>query len=86
MSTNVTGATPTPLETPISGGNDDTQGGNSGEGEQQHRGTTPERGSGNRQSLSAESGEGRNRTLGNVPVSIAVLTACNKPIEDFRAS
>ena len=86
MSTNVTGTTPTPLETPISGGNDDTQGGNSDEGEQQHRGTTPERGSGNRRSLSAESGEGRNRTLGNVPVSIAVLAACNKPIEDFRAS
>ena len=86
MSTNVTGATPTPLETPISGGNDNTQGGNSGEGEQQHRGKTPERGSGNRRSLSAESGEGRNRTLGNVPVSITALAAYNKPIKDFHGS
>ena len=58
MSTNVTAATPTPLETPISGGNDHTQGGNSSEGKQQHRGTTPKQGSGNRRSLSGESGEG----------------------------
>ncbi|EDR15657.1 uncharacterized protein LACBIDRAFT_300794 [Laccaria bicolor S238N-H82] len=89
MSTgNVVDATPTPLETPISGGNNDTtQGGNNGASDQQHPGTTSgEQGSGNRRSLSPESGQSRVRTLGNAPVSIAALAACNKPIEDFRAS